>query len=237
MIKHKLLWKLLPKIKKDSLLSSMSILERRQFQKKVNGRCFLPDCFQSAGAVYVHVPKVAGKSICKLFFNGENLGHMPYIWYEKIAPATCASSFTFSFVRNPWDRVVSAYHYLLSGGALKRDGDISKELSQYKNFDDFVLFWLRKDKLDKHVHFVPQYEFLINDKGTIDLDFVGQYERMDQDIKEICGRLNLHEGKHLELQKVNASQRESYQKYYSEGSMEIVADLYRTDIKMFGYAF
>lgn len=233
----RLQWRLLPRLRKEALLNSMPVLERRQFEKLMKGRTTLPQSFMRLKMIYVHVPKVAGKSICDFLFDGERLGHMPYCWYEKNAPNLCGQYFRFSFVRNPWDRMVSAYHYLRSGGSGKRDKEISKELSVFKTFDDFAVSWLNEKKLEEKIHFVPQYEFLKNHEGLVDLDFIGRFENLSRDVEKLCcqlGRDKVHLNK---LKKINASKRGDYRQYYTETSREIVAELYKKDITMFGYSF
>lgn len=233
----RLRWWLMSRSRRRAVLDEMPVLECREFQKTMKGQRVLPDSFRDIRAVYVHVPKVAGKSICDLFFNGENLGHMSYAWYERIAPDLCDRFFTFSFVRNPWDRLVSAYHYLLAGGAQKRDGALAKELSRFKNFDEFANQWLDEDKLQHHIHFVPQVEFLKNTDGAIGLDFIGRFESLNSDVERVCSHLDSRDLNPRELKKVNVSCRDDYRRYYSEKSREVVADLYGADISKFGYSF
>ena len=76
--------------------------------------------FDREKAIFVHIPKAAGTSIALSIF-----GELPY-HYKAIdyivffGRKTFNQYFKFAFVRNPWDRVYSAYTYLRKGGWDKR---------------------------------------------------------------------------------------------------------------------
>ncbi|WP_369427802.1 sulfotransferase family 2 domain-containing protein [Porticoccus litoralis] len=204
----KMLWCLMPKTEKQWIERAMGPLEFRQFKKMLNGEKSLPVSFHEKKAIFVHIPKTAGSSIYDLFFDGaKGLGHMPYAWYESIAPGYCSKYFSFSFVRNPWDRVVSAYHFVLSGGAPRRDGPMAKEFSRFKNFDDFVVNWLNEDAINCNLHFVPQYKFLLNAYGELGPDYVGRFESMNDHLKHICRAVNVSSSQVSSLKVINKSQR------------------------------
>ena len=82
--------------------------------------------------------------------------------------------FTASFVRNPYDIVVSAWH--------------NKEQS----FEEFVMKEVatRKNIISR---FGSQYDFLSNHRGGIMVDFVGRYEKLDIDWKKFCYFVKLNE--------------------------------------------
>jgi chondroitin 4-sulfotransferase 11 len=217
-------------------LSSNPFLARMQ-QKKIHARRMsIPECFSEKKAIFIHIPKTAGKSICKNLFHVKNVGHMPYIWYQGVVPEQCSEWFTFSIVRNPWDRVVSAYHYLLRGGAIKRDLGLSEIIRKYEGFDDFVGKWMCRKNIENHVHFIPQYRFIENQYGVIDIDYIGRFETLQSDINKVAVSLK---GKisSLVLEKINSSDRGNYREFYSSESKKIVEDLYSRDINEFGYYF
>lgn len=62
--------------------------------------------------IFIHVPKVAGKAIAKSLLGAPNgTGHNKLKYYER-DKARFASYVKVAFVRNPWDRLVSAFFYL-----------------------------------------------------------------------------------------------------------------------------
>ena len=73
--------------------------------------------------IFIHVPKVAGTSIERSIFETNKwlIGHVKASDYIRIDKNKFESYFSFGFVRNPYDRVVSAYHYLKNGGGNEND--------------------------------------------------------------------------------------------------------------------
>ena len=78
--------------------------------------------FEELDAVFVHIPKTGGVSISKaLFDSGTVGGHRPAQTYRLIYGAErYAQMFTFGFVREPLDRLASAFAYLKAGGRQHR---------------------------------------------------------------------------------------------------------------------
>ena len=63
--------------------------------------------------VFIHVPKNAGTSIYEAFdMDIPDNTHCPVTGYLASDGDRFFDSFSFGFVRNPWDRMVSAFHYL-----------------------------------------------------------------------------------------------------------------------------
>ena len=72
------------------------------------------------------------------------------------------SYFKFTFVRNPYDRLFSAYTFLKKGGINDQDNNFAKKyLSEYNSFDNFVKFGLIKPEVLSWVHFKPQKDFYV----------------------------------------------------------------------------
>jgi Sulfotransferase family len=218
------------------LSRSKGELDKIQVLRTVNpthGRSFLP--FDIAKAIFVHVPKCAGDSISlTLFgnFSGSHTTLTEYIYF--LDPQRVASYFKFAIVRNPWDRLVSAFHYLKSGGWDEEDRDwFNSELGHFKDFDEFVRVWLNKDNIWKRVYLRPQYHFVIEDHRKIEMDFIGLFENLEEDFRHITNRL----GVECTLSQTNKSKHKDYKEYYDDETRKIVANVYDIDIELFGYNF
>src|SRR5699024_3171220 len=64
---------------------------------------------------FVHVPKAAVTSISNALYV-RSFGHFSAAEIRLDFPRAFGNIFVFSIVRNPWDRIVSAYRFAASGG-------------------------------------------------------------------------------------------------------------------------
>jgi len=192
-----------------------------------------PSCFDHKKCIFFHIPKVGGTSVCLALF-GYQVGHLYFNQLYNSNPKKAMTYFKFTLVRNPWDRLVSAYHFLLSGGMNSSDESWAKNnLAEYDGFEDFVKKWINNKNIYTYIHFVPQYEFISDINGVVKADFIGKIENIDNDIKKISSTLNTE----IKLNKLNGSKQRPYTEYYNDETKKIVFEVYEKDITLFGYEF
>lgn len=194
---------------------------------------YLP--FDKAKAIFVHIPKCAGISINKALFNSIGGGHTTLDQYLNVFPPSEFNQyFKFTIVRNPWDRVVSAYSFLKQGGLNDWDRNFyDKEISKYGSFKDFIEGWLTPDNIMKFHHFRPQKHYILDKYQKVSVDFIGYLELIDEDFKYIANKLNIS----AELKKQNTAKRDDYRAYYDADTRAIVAKIYADDIALLNYDF
>lgn len=139
--------------------------------------------------------------------------------------------FVFSFVRNPWDRLVSQFFYLHktnNTGAILR----------YKTFDKNAINFLTHPFIDFGSdiprRYMPLYDHLKNVEGKINLNFIGKMENLQKDLNTICDKIGIPR---QELPHANKTKHKHYTEYYDDETREIVAQKYAQDIQYFGYKF
>lgn len=130
--------------------------------------------------------------------------------------------FKFAFVRNPWDVLVSYWHYLRSKPGHRR-GRIARRLP---NFAAYVDYEIRRGRFS-------QTGLLCDHDGRLLVDFVGRYESLATDFVFVCRRIGIE----AELPRVNAGDRADYRDYYTPSLVDRVAEAFATDIERFGYTF
>jgi hypothetical protein len=134
-----------------------------------------------------------------------------------------ARYFKFAFVRNPFDRFVSYCAFVTrETGEFERDP---------RGVMRRILFELRPMQ---HILFRPQHTLLVDEQGALLTDAVGRVEQMQASYDAICARIGIPT---QALEQVNSSRRGSYRDYYDPALVEGVAQLYRRDLDLFGYAF
>ena len=191
--------------------------------------------FDEHQSLFIHITKTAGTSVAKSLFN-----YLPYhytaIEYRVIYGRKKFNTyFKFAFVRNPWDRLYSAYRYLKSGGWNEKDREWAEtHLSVYEDFNHFIKEWLSIENINNHLHFRPQYEFICDNKKNILIDYIGYFENLSEDYDVI--RKKISTGKPLGTHNTNPS-AVTYKDIYDATSIRIVESVYKTDIQIFGYSF
>ncbi len=178
--------------------------------------------------VFIHINKTGGSSIEKAL--GMRLDHGTALEkYRQLGDKAWQKKYKFTIVRNPWDKVVSHYHYrVLTNQTGLKDKSIS--------FDE----WLQLCYVDRNPQFFdqpkmfqPQTQWLVDEQGELLVDFVGRFENLEVDFQRVCQSLNLK----LALGHKKKSKRGSYRDYYSSNSRDLIADIFASDIQIFDYNF
>ena len=185
---------------------------------------------------FVHIPKNAGNSIRPICrkenikvithnIRRQNKRLLANYRGKKSIHAFCVS-------RNPYDRVVSAYHYLLKNEKHKHDiADRNKFIDRYSDFNDFVKNGLQEAS-EKQLHFLPQVFWIKNHEGIPEIETILKMENLQNDFDDFCRNMNL---KPRRLEFTNASRRKSWEDYYSDETKKIVSEIYKEDFDFFEY--
>src|SRR5262249_40241617 len=78
-----------------------------------------------------------------------------------------------------------------------------------------------------------QHTYVTDSRGRLLVDFIGYYERLQEDFARACARL----GVRAELPRANTSSHRDYRSYYTPATCELVAAHFRKDIELVGYTF
>ena len=185
--------------------------------------------------IFFHIPKTAGVAVSQALFGSLAAGHLDVATAKAVfGPISFQRYFKFCFVRNPWDRLVSAYHYLQDGGMERQVSPWTAQyLAPHDDFQSFVLRGLQTDPVLEERHFRPQYQYVSDSSARVRVDFVGRFENLNRDFELVAGRLGIE----ATLPQLNVSARGDYHGYYDEETARIVADVYERDITLFGYDF
>jgi len=196
-----------------------------------------PASFDRHKCIFFHIPKAAGTSVSLSLF-GYQVGHLSFDQMYYSNPKKASEYFKFTFVRNPWSRLVSAYQFLSAGGMNPTD-KIWAENNLIKNegFNEFVLRWVNDENINSYIHFIPQYKFITDRNGVIRADFVGKTENFQKDFEIISSEIGMKSTLLHSNKSNNSLNNKSYTAFYDNVSKEIVASVYQRDIELFGYKF
>ncbi|MFT6276294.1 MAG: hypothetical protein ACJAZ0_002399 [Halioglobus sp.] len=198
-----------------------SVTAVRDWQRTLRQRYLRP-------YVFVHINKTGGSSIERAL--GISQDHSTALEkYRQLGAKAWEQKFVFAVVRNPWDKVVSHYHYRVK---TKQTGLDDSPIA----FREWVLrCYLDRDPqyYDQPRMFMPQWHWLIDEKGKSLVDFVGRFENLNQDFATISDRLSPGSS----LGHVKPSSRGSYQNYYNEETQALIETSFAEDIDAFGYRF
>lgn len=196
--------------------------------------------FDEHKCIFIHIPKAAGVSVCKSLFGNLCAGHTPVKRYQLIySPEEFETYFKFTFVRNPWDRVLSAYNFLKQGGMSPGDKKwASENIIQYRTFEEFVKNWLTEKNILGTTHFRPQYTYLsLPGSRELLVNFLGYFENLNEDFEYIKSKLDVDQSICLKhSNKVNTSSTR-YVDQYTDECRDIVSLVYADDIELLGYSF
>ena len=144
-----------------------------------------------------------------------------------ISPQEAEAFFTFTLVRNPWDRMVSYYHWLRD----QRFDHPAVHLARATTFSAF----LNAPETGASFAAAPYGSYLCLPEGRERCDAWLRLEHLEED----AALLEAHLGFAVTpLPRVNESARDrDYRRYYNDADAALLARICAPDIARFGYRF
>lgn len=186
--------------------------------------------------IFIHIQKTGGSSIehaLRQLDPGigshlyEDRRHIPAREFSRMVPREVwEGGFKFAFVRNPWDRLVSWHCMCLQNPPTNAFQRAVRE--RHADFADFIRCAGDPDLARVRM---PQADYLCDGDGALLVDFVGRFERLEEDF----ARLGLPASGMLP--RLNTSRHDDYRRYYTDELREIVAERFARDCAHFGYSF
>ena len=177
--------------------------------------------------VFVHNPKAAGTSIKRTIgITEKGADHRTPTYL--VHPKTWESYVSFVVVRNPFDRLVSAYTYHTS--------------PDYRGFYYLKYPHLHDLSIEDYFDLMenepwairPQVDYVEHRFSDKKADFLCHFENLEQEIEPVFQRL----GVTSRLTHANRSSHEIYRRYYKDRTFKAkVHDFYQADLYTFGYVF
>ena len=190
---------------------------------------YLLHLFYKKDYIFVHINKTGGSSIEKALGDTEQVHLSAYTLKNHLGTQEYNSKFKFAFVRNPYDRIVSQYHYRLQNNQTDlKSGAIS--------FKEWVIkTYVQQDEsyYNYPAMFQSQVDWLSDPEGVLLVDFVGRFENLQKDFSTVCEKLKIA---NIELPHNRKSKREkNYMEYYDDETLKIISEKFHKDFEYFGY--
>jgi hypothetical protein len=221
-------WKPLSRLKK----------QQRRIKDAYHGKCRVA-MWPEHRLLYLRLPKCGNSSVVAALANPE---------LRRLRPAILSGSFedwtTFTFVRNPWSRLVSTYRQKVAAGATTSrlregvfEGFRESGIPVYSgiSFAEFceMACSFPDQATEKHLQ---SQSYVLMHKGAAVVKKVGRVETINEDWRCIAESAGIS----AELPRLNVSNAEyvHYREYYRDSRLvNLVGDRYANDVANFGYDF
>lgn len=145
-----------------------------------------------------------------------------------VPPEKWNSYFKFTFVRNPWDRLVSHYFYhkrrVEERDFQVHNPEVVKLFNYAKSFGD----WIRSES-----YVMPQSDYILDENQGSMLDFIGKCENIKKDFSLVCQAIGIK----ANIPHANRTKHRHYREYYTNETREIVERKFERDITILDYTF
>jgi hypothetical protein len=185
--------------------------------------------FENPKCVFIHIPKTGGTSIAMKLgaFAEARRGvqdHRPLRVLLRAHPGELQDHYRFAFVRNPWARAYSWYRNVMRDRAFQQEYQVGPDWSLKRFLLERPDNWALR----------PQLDWITDDEGGTPLDFIGKYERLAEDFRQVARELGLADAT---LPRSNVGDGSDYREHYDKELRDIVAQRYQREIARFGYVF
>jgi len=213
------------------------------FKKKRNFSRSDHDEFDKEGGYYDDkylIKTEEGENMKLGFCNLKNKGIVKYFMssteYDKIMDLDLEkwkSYYKFTFIRNPYDKIVSAYNFV-------NKTLLSESRVIFENFHDFLK---NKENCDNWVYshgFKTQYSNLLDINDELNYDYIGNFDNLNTELINILKNIGVEKITHHKLIQKNIKFNESvilekYIDFYNEEILQLVNEYFEEDFLQLGF--
>ena len=193
--------------------------------------------FDRHKCIFVHIPKCAGSSILSVLANGGRIyrDHATWFDYHRCNPYKFKDYYKFSVSRDPFDRAVSSYYYMLNGGNQMEDLVYKRLFEANKmTFEKFVMEYLNQHRIHEIPLLRPQYLFIYDSQRDSKVDKIIRFGDLNEEFPRVARRLGL---KGTALRRSNVTKRkDNIADLLSNAAVkERIVNLYEPDFELLGY--
>lgn len=178
------------------------------------------------GACFIHIPKCGGTTVEKLIFNDNNgrNGTLPLSDHSTIESFKNFYYFyIFTYVRNPYTRVISVFNYYMqNGNGTRKDRKVFLN-KKNKSLDTFLDHFNSKNLS----HLNTQTYYL---KNCDNIDYIARFENYTEELKFILKKLNCNVKNIIHCRKKEKKNYLITPKFINQ-----VNSIYLEDFKNFNY--
>ncbi len=198
--------------------------------------------------IFIHIAKTAGGSVNAIMKNNQiyidpinqNPNHESYLdkeydWNSFKNFNLGNFDYSFAFVRNTYERLVSAFFTPWVNDLANEKKDLDK--NDFVRFIHNMVLDEKNNTFFKWSHVMPFFDErskLFDSDGNQRVSFIGHFKNLQQDFDIVCDKIGLD--KHS-LPHEHKSKHKHYTEYYDDETRQIVAEKYAKDIEYFGYEF
>jgi hypothetical protein len=188
--------------------------------------------------LFIHIYRTGGMA-AREYFSGQEVGGghadaMDLKAYFERNKLDFENTFKFSIVRNPYDWMVSLFHYV----STYKTNWMNKSVNG-KSFKDFLVIhnkFIFKHNSDKPMRNKLQSQSaFLSEKGCLMMDFIAKKENFDKDMEYICKKFGLPYKKMDYINSLVKSRDKNYMSYYCPETKKMVQYALEDDFVNFGY--
>ena len=180
--------------------------------------------------VWIQVAKTGTRSVLAVLRQNVKVFELEESYRTPLQPRKYDQHFKFTFVRNPYDRLISGWmDKIVNGG----DGGGVKDEAlrdRLKDLDFFVDWLTNQDPADLNIHYRPQH-LLVPEE----LDFIGRTETLTKDLALVLSHIGLSKGIPIPHRNKSGSDP-ALLRDAKPSTLDKVNRLLEPDFKRFGYA-
>jgi hypothetical protein len=191
-------------------------------------RKVIPDIAEGR-PIFIHVPKNGGTSIKRCLYK-DDPGHLTTRFYAFSAPELLNRSDSFAVIRDPVDRFLSAFDFLMRGGGKDASvqAPVMRRLAHIRTLDQYLDYleglegdWFRSANTAR-----PQWWYICDLEGRIRIKNLYLLGAHDRGVSAFLHRHGFTAATHL-----NKTDRFTFE--VSELQRRRIRDLYRLDVGIY----
>lgn len=134
-------------------------------------------------------------------------------------PQKWESYYKFCFIRNPYDKIISAWNH------------VNRFNIPFKNYLNLI----NTCNDVEYIHmFLPQVRNIINEKGVININYIGKFENLEEDLHKILYNIGIKNIIH-NVKEMNKRNHLPFYKYYDQETLNKVNILLKEDFDKLDY--